>query len=140
MVRGREGPQARRLARTWLIALAIVIHNVPEGLALGSAVTSSTLDGLVLALAIGLQDIPEGPAVAIPVAATTGSPFKGFLAGLLSGATEAVVAVVPPLLASIAATLQPALIALSAGAMIYVVLHEIALEIHHEERKSGEAP
>ena len=136
-IKGYEGPRTRRsLRKAWLIALAMIIHNVPEGMAVGAAATYSTTRGVLLALAIGVQDIPEGLAVAIPLAIASGSPTKAFAMGALSGVAEALAALIPPLVVTAIATTLPLIMALAAGAMVYVVVHEVVPDIYghgHDE-------
>mgnify|MGYP000642663684 CR=1 FL=1 len=94
--RGYEGPVTlkTRISKAWLIALAIIVHNIPEGMAVGASSSYTVNDGLLMALAIGIQDIPEGLAVAIPIA-LTGSIAKAIIVGVLSGLTEAFSATIP---------------------------------------------
>ncbi len=125
-----------KLKRAWLIALAMIIHNIPEGMAVGAAATYSLVDGLVLAVAIGLQDVPEGLAVALPIAAATGNRRRAFAIGSFSGIIETFAAIIPPLLVGLIPVMLPLMLALAAGAMIYVVVHEITPDIYghgHDE-------
>ncbi|MCE4617222.1 MAG: ZIP family metal transporter [Desulfurococcales archaeon] len=125
-----EGPSIRvNLSKMWLVSMAIIIHNIPEGMAVGSAATYSWHDGLSLALAIGIQDIPEGLAVAIPIALAYGSRIRGFGVGILSGLSEFLAAYIPFLTAFIIPYTLPLLMAFSAGAMVYVVIHEITPDV-----------
>jgi len=141
LVKGFEGPRAAlsRLKTVWLVALAIIIHNIPEGLTIGAASAYSIEDGVTVGIAIGIQDLPEGLAVAIPVLATTRSRRLALAVGALSGVTEIVTAVLAALLGSGVAALLPYLMGLGAGAMIYVVSHESLPETHrsgHETRST----
>ena len=81
-----------------------------------------------MALAVGIQDIPEGLAVAMPIA-LTGSIVKAIIVGVLSGLTEAFSATIPAFIVSYISITLPFVMSLSAGAMIYVVTHEIIPEI-----------
>ncbi len=128
--RGYEGPVSlkNKISKAWLIALAIIVHNIPEGMAVGASTSYNVRDGLLVALAIGVQDIPEGLAVSIPIA-LTGSVIKAILIGVLSGFTEAFSATIPAFIISYISITLPFLMSLSAGAMIYVVTHEIIPEI-----------
>jgi len=128
--RGLEGV-ARPLAKSTLLALAMVVHNVPEGMAVGVASFESVDEGLLLAVAIGLQDVPEGLAVALPLAAR--GRVVAFLIGVASGVSEALVAPLPALLLESVREALPLLMGLAAGAMIYVVVHEVVPEIYGHE-------
>lgn len=115
------------------LMLAVTIHNIPEGLAvgfaLGVAMVSKTdlswVSAFGLALGIGIQNIPEGTAVALPVLQSTHSKKKAFLAGSMSGVVEPIFAVIGFFLASFLTILQPWLLAFSAGAMIFVTIEEL---------------
>ncbi len=125
-----RGQLSKRMA---LVALAIAIHNIPEGLAVGSSTLYSPEAGLTTAIAIAAQDVPEGLIVSLAATAASGSRLVGFSVGVLSAASEfasALVALVG--LVDTALTL-PLLLALSASAMIYVVVHEVAPEIFGHE-------
>ncbi len=130
-VKGFEG-SSRPLERELLIALAMVVHNIPEGMAVGVAATKSSAEGLVLALAIGLQDVPEGLAVALPLVASKGK-WIAFSIGVASGVAEAISALLPPLVVEHVELALPFMMALAAGAMIYVVIHEVVPEIYGHE-------
>jgi len=133
LVKGYEGPRhAGRPGREWLIALAMIVHNVPEGMAVGAAASRDVVDGLLLGLAIGLQDVPEGLAVALPLAAGSGR-LIAFSVGALSGLSEAAAALIPPLIVEYTSLTLPLMLALAAGAMVYVVVHEVVPEIYGHE-------
>ena len=140
VVKGYEGLAAlkRRITRAWLIALAMIVHNIPEGMAVGAVATYGVREGLLLAMAIGIQDVPEGLAVAIPIAVTEGNRAKGFAIGVLSGLSETAAALIPALMAEFVHVALPFLMSLAAGAMVYVVIHEIVPEIMKEGE--GELP
>ena len=140
ITKGYEGiVHPTKLKRAWLIALAMIVHNIPEGMAVGAAATYSIIDGLVLSMAIGLQDVPEGLAVALPIAAATSDKKRAFIIGSLSGIIELFAALVPPLIITAISVMLPFMLALAAGAMIYVVVHEITPDIYghgHDEPAS----
>uniref|UniRef100_A0A7C4FDJ7 ZIP family metal transporter n=1 Tax=Thermofilum pendens TaxID=2269 RepID=A0A7C4FDJ7_THEPE len=131
LVRGYEGPEVGKklLRKAWLIALAVIIHNFPEGLAVGTTCAYSVPLGVATALAIGIQDIPEGVAVALPVASTHGR-LRGFLLGLLSGLSELVMAVAGAAFFTVFSTLLPLGMGFAGGAMMYVVLKEVVPELY----------
>jgi ZIP family zinc transporter len=130
---GYEGPEyvRRKLRKAILLALAVAIHNVPEGLAVGVSTIYSERLGFATALAIGLQDIPEGVAVALPLAILW-SRLKGFTTGVLSRLVETVMALIGALVFTVAGGLLGLGMGFSAGAMIYIVVEEILPEVLRE--------
>lgn len=131
----RSGLQSgnRRLSKTILIALAIAIHNIPEGIAIGSSTIYSVESGFRVALSIAVQDVPEGLAVALPIYITTNSALKSFFVGVVSAVIEYFSAFVALIGVIDVGLTLPLLLALSASAMIYVVVHEISPEIFGHE-------
>ena len=130
---GREEGPHTSLNKSTKMLLAITIHNVPEGLAVGFAFGAAAAIGepvayasaLGLAIGIGIQNFPEGAAVSLPMRATTGKRGVSFVYGMLSGAVEPVFAVVGFFLAAYVSVLQPWLLAFAAGAMIFVVAEDL---------------
>jgi len=124
--------------RSILLVLAITLHNIPEGLAVGvafGAVThglpSATLGGAIaLALGIGIQNFPEGAAVAVPLRREGFSRFKSFWYGQLSGLVEPLAGVVGAAAVLLMHSFLPYALAFAAGAMIYVVVEELVPESH----------
>jgi zinc transporter, ZIP family len=122
--------------RSVLLVLAITLHNIPEGLAVGVAFgalainpDTGMLSGAVaLALGIGLQNFPEGAAVSIPLRREGLSRFKAFNYGQLSGVVEAVAGVIGAYLVMTITPLLPYALAFAAGAMIFVVIEELIPE------------
>jgi len=122
--------------RTTLLVLAITLHNIPEGLAVGVAfgaaaagLESATLAGAVaLAIGIGIQNFPEGTAVSMPLRREGVSRLKSFWYGQLSGIVEPVAGVVGASLVLIARPILPYALAFAAGAMIFVVIEELVPE------------
>ena len=133
VVESKKDETVISIKKAQLMALAMVVHNIPEGMAVGAATMYSIADGLAMALAIGLQDIPEGLAVAIPILMVTGKASISFIMGALSGLAEAFAAVLPALMVTYAQVTLPLVLALASGAMIYVVIHEIIPEIYSRE-------
>ena len=127
--------------RSILLVLAITLHNIPEGLAVGVAfwalstdATSATLAGaVVLALGIGIQNFPEGAAVSIPLRREGLGRWKCFWYGQLSGVVEPVAGVVGALAVIVMKPLLPYALAFAAGAMIYVVVEELIPESQLEK-------
>ncbi|MEJ5349789.1 MAG: ZIP family metal transporter [Desulfosoma sp.] len=139
--------QAEGLPTHWrrsiLLVLAVTIHNIPEGLAVGVAfgavsaqIQEAGLAGAVaLALGIGLQNLPEGTAVSVPLRREGLRAFKAFWYGQLSGAVEPVAAVLGAAMAASSMALLPYALSFAAGAMIYVVVEEVI----PEAQRSGHA-
>lgn len=119
--------------RSTMLFLALTLHNIPEGMAVGlsfgfsEAVEQgfSLSSAFALAIGIGLQNIPEGMAVALPLSQASGSRFKAFLYGSLSGVVEPIAGVLIVLLAGSSFSFMPWLLSFAAGAMIYVVIEEL---------------
>jgi len=132
-LKGYEGPEhgRRMLKRIWLIAMAMLIHNLPEGLAVGTTMAYSVPVGVATAVAIGVQDMPEGLAVALPVAELRGR-WMGFVIGALSGLSEMIMVLVGASLFSHFKVILPLGMAFSGGAMLYVTLKEAIPEIYGE--------
>ncbi len=137
VVKGFEGPEwaKRRLEAAWLVALAIIVHNLPEGMAIGAAAAYEPGEGVALGVAIGVQDLPEGLAVTLPLLLAGHGLARALLVGVVSGAAEPLLAVPTAFLASPAAVL-PVALGFGAGAMLYVVSREALPESHcsgHED-------
>ena len=126
--------------RSVLLILAITLHNIPEGLAVGVAfgaaaagIPSASIAGAVaLALGIGLQNFPEGAAVSIPLRREGFSQFKSFWYGQLSGVVEPIAGVIGAAAVLLMRPILPYALAFAAGAMIYVVIEELIPEAQQE--------
>ncbi len=131
---GREGVDTRRLRAVWLFILAITLHNMPEGLAVGVGFGSGNLhDALILMLAIGFQNIPEGLSVAVSALnAGMGARFYASLVGIRSGFVEIPMAVFGAWAVHVAQPLLPYAMGFAAGAMLYVISDEIVPETHRK--------
>lgn len=124
------------LQRSILLVLAITLHNIPEGLAVGVAfgglaagIPSASLAGAVaLAIGIGLQNFPEGAAVSIPLRREGYSRFKSFMYGQASGIVEPIAGVIGAIAVIYIQSLLPYALSFAAGAMIYVVVEELIPE------------
>ncbi|MBO8167905.1 MAG: ZIP family metal transporter [Thermoanaerobacteraceae bacterium] len=126
-----KGPRRNHnnLRRAWLFVAAITIHNFPEGLAVGVGFGIGNIaNGLSLAIAIGLQNIPEGLAVALPLLREGLSTWKVFLIALATGLVEPIGGLLGVGLVQITAQLLPWALAFAAGAMLFVISHEIIPE------------
>lgn len=135
--RGREGIHGQRIRAVWLFILAITLHNMPEGLAVGVGMGSGHVaQGVQLALAIGLQNIPEGLAVAASaLSAGMGSTFYAAVVGIRAGLVEIPLAVVGAWAVEMARPLLPYAMGFAAGAMLYVISDEIIPETHRHGRE-----
>ncbi|MBP6018544.1 MAG: ZIP family metal transporter [Burkholderiaceae bacterium] len=140
-IKGVEGSQAKKLKRVWLFVLAITLHNFPEGLAIGVAFAGPDLVGAqALTVGIAIQDIPEGLVVALALMGVGYSKWLAVSVGILSGLVEPVAAVLGVALIGMSAALLPWGLAAAAGAMLFVVSHEIIPESHrqgHEASATG---
>ncbi|WP_112195386.1 ZIP family metal transporter [Pseudomonas sp. LG1E9] len=135
---GRRGPDAQRINRVWLFVLAITLHNLPEGMAIGVSFANGDMKvGLPLTTAIAIQDIPEGLAVALALRVTGISALRAALIAVGSGLMEPLGAIVGLGISSSFALGYPIALGLAAGAMIFVVSHEVIPETH---RNGHETP
>jgi ZIP family zinc transporter len=132
-VKGVEGPHARALKRAWLFVLAISLHNLPEGLAIGVAFGGTErLGAEALATGISIQDVPEGLVVAMALRSVGYGRLFSVGLGAASGLVELVAAVFGAALISLSAGLLPWGLAAAAGAMLFVISHEIIPESHRQ--------
>ncbi len=136
MFKGADTVHAKRLSRVWLIVLAITLHNLPEGLAVGVGFGSGvTANAITLALAIAAQNIPEGLIIAFGLAGEGVSRSRAFLTALVSGLVEPIAALLGYLSTQIAKTSLPFSFGFAAGAMLFVVCQEIFPELFREGRE-----
>jgi len=143
---GEPREHAEGISTSWrrsvLLILAITLHNIPEGLAVGVAfgavaagLPAASLAGAVaLALGIGIQNFPEGTSVSVPLRREGFSRGKAFFYGQLSGVVEPVAGVLGALAVIAMKPLLPYALAFAAGAMIYVVAEELIPEAHQEKQ------
>ena len=131
-----EGPK-RSVKKTTMLVLAVTLHNIPEGMAVGvvfagmlAGNSGITLAGaFTLALGIAIQNFPEGAVISMPLKSEDGmSSGKAFVYGFLSGAVEPVAALLTVLLGRFVTPVLPYLLAFAAGAMLYVVVEELIPE------------
>ena len=128
-----NGTKKYSLTKSSKLFLAVTLHNIPEGLAVGLAFgnafslgqMSAFYSALWLAIGIGLQNLPEGTAVSFPMREQLGSRAKAFLFGALSGIVEPFMALIGIWLSTSLANLMPWFLAFSAGAMLFVVAEEL---------------
>lgn len=131
-----EGPQCR-LQQSTMLMLAVTLHNIPEGMALGVVFAGMLADqaeitlasALALSLGIAIQNFPEGAVISLPLKSSNGmGKGRAFGMGVGSGVVEPIAAVITILLARFITPLLPYLLALAAGAMLYVVVEELIPE------------
>ncbi|MBR1930252.1 MAG: ZIP family metal transporter [Lachnospiraceae bacterium] len=138
-----EGPKSN-LKKTTMLVLAVAIHNVPEGMAVGvvyagyvSGHTEITLMGaFALAIGIAIQNFPEGAIISMPLCSEGMSRWKAFIYGVLSGAVEPLGAVLTILAAGLVVPALPYLLSFAAGAMMYVVVEELIPEMAEGEHSN----
>ena len=138
-----EGPKSR-LAKTTMMVLAVTLHNIPEGMAVGVVYAGVFLGSaeitaggaLALSLGIAIQNFPEGAIISMPLHANGKSRKRAFLDGALSGAVEPVGAVLTILLAGSLIPAMPYLLSFAAGAMMYVVVEELIPEMSEGEHSN----
>lgn len=134
MIIGYEGVQTKRIKGVWLFIMAITIHNMPEGLAVGVAFGSGDISNAVkLMLAIGIQNIPEGFAVAVAALNVgMGTYFYASFVGIRAGLVEIPLAVLGSWAVLIAKPILPYALGFAGGAMLYVISDEIVPETHRK--------
>ena len=138
-----EGPRSR-LSRTAMLALAVTIHNLPEGMAVGvvfagaenGAAGLSLASALAVSIGIAIQNVPEGAIISMPMRAAGNSKWKSFVIGSLSGAVEPLGGLAVVLRASFMTPVLPYMLAFAAGAMFYVVVEELIPEASEGEHSN----
>ena len=131
-----EGPKSN-FSRTTKMVLAVTLHNIPEGMAVGVVYAGwlvdssqiSIMSALVLSIGIAIQNIPEGAVISMPLHANGVSKKKAFIYGTLSGAVEPIGAIITIILSGIIIPVLPYLLSFAAGAMLYVVVEELIPEM-----------
>jgi len=130
-----EGPRSH-LSRTAMLALAVTLHNLPEGMAVGVVFAGagqgmsglSLTSAIAVSLGIAIQNIPEGAIISMPMRSEGNSRWRSFAIGTLSGVVEPVGGLAVLLLASLLTPVLPYVLAFAAGAMFYVVVEELIPE------------
>lgn len=138
-----EGPHTH-LSRTAMLALAVTIHNLPEGMAVGVVFAGAeegaaglTIAGaLAVSIGIAIQNVPEGAIISMPMRAAGNSKWRSFVIGSLSGAVEPLGGLAVVLLASMMTPVLPYTLAFAAGAMFYVVVEELIPEASEGEHSN----
>ena len=137
-----EGLRKDKISRTFKMMLAVTLHNVPEGLAVGvviaSAITGNVNEHAMLVLSIGMaiQNFPEGAIVSMPLKEEGLSKGKAFLYGFISGVVEPIAAILALLLTYFVSVILPFVLAFAAGVMIYVVVEELIPEANEGEHSN----
>lgn len=131
---GEEGPKSH-LSKTTMLALAVTIHNLPEGMAVGVAIAGamagsgiSVAAALALSVGIAIQNVPEGAIISMPLRAAGNSRWRSFMIGSLSGIVEPIGGLLVILMASLLTPMMPYFLSFAAGAMLYVVIEELIPE------------
>lgn len=137
---GSEEPEGLQVnwKRTTMIVLAVTLHNIPEGMAVGLTFAVAAQDpapgalagAVALAVGMGLQNFPEGAAVSLPMKSQGVPNKKAFLCGAASGIVEPIFGLLTVLIAGSIGSIMPWILAFAAGAMIYVVVEELIPEAH----------
>ena len=130
-----EGPRSH-LSRTAMLALAVTIHNLPEGMAVGVVFAGaeantgglSLASALAVSIGIAIQNVPEGAIISMPMRAAGNSKWRSFFIGSMSGAVEPLGGLIVVLLVSLMTPVLPYMLAFAAGAMFYVVVEELIPE------------
>lgn len=141
---GEEEGRKSSLKRTTKLILAVTLHNIPEGMAVGVVYADllagnglvSTAGALALAIGIAIQNFPEGAIVSMPLRAEGMPKGKTFLYGVLSGAVEPIAAGITVIASSLITSLLPYLLAFAAGSMFYVVVEELIPEMSEGEHSN----
>jgi ZIP family zinc transporter len=137
-IKGREGQTSEKLRRTWLFVFAIALHNLPEGLAVGVGYAGNEGVARANALAIGiaLQDVPEGLVVAVALLSAGYKRWLSVFIGAASGLVEPLGAVLGAAVAAHSQLMLPWGLGFAAGAMLFVISHEIIPESHRKGHES----
>jgi len=139
-----EGPQSK-LKKTTMLCLAVTLHNIPEGMAVGVVFAGllsgtsdiSTAGAFALAIGIAIQNFPEGAIISMPLASGGNGKVKSFVYGMLSGIVEPIAAVITILLTGLIVPMLPYLLSFAAGAMLYVVVEELIPEASEGEHSNN---
>lgn len=138
-----EGPRSH-LSRTAMLALAVTIHNLPEGMAVGVVFAGaeantgglSLASALAVSIGIAIQNVPEGAIISMPMRAAGNSKWRSFFIGSMSGAVEPLGGLIVVLLVSLMTPVLPYMLAFAAGAMFYVVVEELIPEASEGEHSN----
>ena len=127
----RDESNSSNLNKIMLFVFAIALHNLPEGMAVGISFSGgNTKNGIMMAVGIAIQNLPEGLAVIFPLLSAGVKRFRAFIIAMITGLVEILGTALGLLLGSVSSTALPFMLALAAGAMIYVISDEIIPETH----------
>lgn len=140
-IENNKNGEERKNKNTTMLMLAVTLHNIPEGMAVGVAFAGflagnagvTLASAFALAIGIGIQNFPEGAIISMPLKSIGMSKGKSFLYGFLSGIVEPIAACITLMLTSGISIILPYLLAFAAGAMIYVVVNELIPESQEEK-------
>ncbi|NYT37518.1 ZIP family metal transporter [Allopusillimonas soli] len=137
-IKGLEGARSSKLRRVWLFVLAICLHNFPEGLSIGVGFAGpDQIGGQALATGISIQDIPEGLVVALALTSVGYGRWLAIGVAVLSGLIEPLAALLGVVIIGLSLALLPWGLAMAAGAMLFVISHEIIPESHRQGHESA---
>ena len=126
-----------------MLTFSVTLHNIPEGMAVGVAFASFisgnniSLEAIVLSMGIAIQNIPEGSIISLPYRMKGFSKLKSFYKGFLSGIVEPIASILTIMLIKIVLPLLPYFLSFASGAMIFVVINELSIELHDERNNIG---
>lgn len=132
LVIGRAGADSDRVRGVWLVVMTMALHHVPEGFAVGASFGHSAENGLLTAIGIGAQSIPEGLVVAAGLSSIGYGRGAALGVAVLTGLSHPLGAVLGVILSSASAVALPLMLAGAAGAMLFVISHEVIPESHRE--------
>ncbi|MFR7591885.1 MAG: ZIP family metal transporter [Longibaculum sp.] len=140
----QEEGQKAKLKKTTMLVLAVTLHNIPEGMAVGVVFAGvlmghsevSLMGAMALAIGIAIQNFPEGAIISMPLRSEGTSKSKAFVYGMLSGIVEPIGAILTILLSKLVIPILPYLLAFAAGAMLYVVVEELIPEASEGEHSN----
>lgn len=138
-----EGPKSK-LQRTTMLVLAVTLHNIPEGMAVGVVYAGyltghaqiTIMGAMALSIGIAIQNFPEGAVISMPLRSEVMGKTKAFAGGVLSGIVEPIGAVLTILAAGLIVPALPYLLSFAAGAMLYVVVEELIPEMSAGEHSN----
>lgn len=137
-VKGVEGTSTQKLKRVWLFVFAICLHNFPEGLSIGVGFGGpDDVGARVLAIGISVQDIPEGLVIALALTSVGYSRWLAVGVAVLSGLIEPIAAIIGVVVVGLSEAMLPWGLAAAAGAMLFVISHEIIPESHRQGHESA---
>ena len=139
-----DSKEKEKIKKTSIMAIAITLHNIPEGLAVGvcfaGAISQNAIitiaGAITLAIGIAVQNVPEGAIISMPLKAQGTSKVKAFLYGMLSGIVEPIGAAITLLITGAIQIVLPYLLSFAAGAMMYVVIEELIPEFKENQNSS----